>query len=129
MAGRRGRAVVRLADGIALLRGAEEYFHSIGCRGVVTASRVQLRDAGATLLQRRAGSDRVPPELRTLGITLREYEVLELLLERSSNKEIGARLHISHRTVEKHVANLITKTNLPDRRALGVRAAELMGES
>ena len=79
--------------------------------------------------QRRAGVDRVPGPLRTLGVTGREFEVLELLVERISNKEIAARLHISHRTVEKHVANLITKTQLTDRATLRTRAVELLGES
>ena len=68
----------------------------------------------------------MPAALRTLGVTVREYEVLELLLERISNKEIATRLSISHRTVEKHIANLIGKTQTPDRftlRGAGVRVA------
>jgi len=41
-----------------------------------------------------------------------------LLLDRIGNKAIAARLHISPRTVEKHVAGLLTKTQQPDRDAL-----------
>jgi DNA-binding CsgD family transcriptional regulator len=116
------------ADGVALLRSAEQYFHSIGGDGVAAAARGRLRSAGAPVRQRRAGVDRVPGPLRTLGVTGREFEVLELLVERISNKEIAARLHISHRTVEKHVANLITKTQLTDRATLRTRAVQLLGE-
>ena len=42
----------------------------------------------------------------------------ELLVRRWGNKEIGHHLHISPRTVEKHVASLIAKMDQPDRGAL-----------
>ncbi|HEX7309340.1 LuxR C-terminal-related transcriptional regulator [Lentzea sp.] len=41
------------------------------------------------------------------------------------NKAIGTRLHISPRTVEKHVASLIAKTGQPDRESLSAYAAAL----
>ncbi|WP_035467688.1 response regulator [Algoriphagus mannitolivorans] len=43
-------------------------------------------------------------------LTAREKEVLELIFEELSNKEIGERLFISERTVETHRKNLYTKT-------------------
>ncbi|WP_405151892.1 LuxR C-terminal-related transcriptional regulator [Sphaerisporangium sp. NBC_01403] len=49
---------------------------------------------------------------------MREYEVLRLLARRLGNREIATRLHLSPRTVEKHVASLLTKTGLPNRTAL-----------
>jgi len=49
--------------------------------------------------------------------------LLRLLPQRLSNREIAGRLHLSPRTVEKHVASLITKTGQPDRIALGEFAA------
>jgi DNA-binding NarL/FixJ family response regulator len=36
-----------------------------------------------------------------------------------SNKDIAARLYLSPRTVEKHVASLLLKTGTADRAALG----------
>jgi len=45
-------------------------------------------------------------------VTQREREVLKLLAEGHSNKEIGELLHISVKTVEKHRANLIDKLDL-----------------
>ncbi|HEY6592888.1 MAG TPA: LuxR C-terminal-related transcriptional regulator [Asanoa sp.] len=59
------------------------------------------------------------------AISAREAEVLALLGEHLSNAEIGARLFISVRTVESHVSALLRKLELPDRRALSRRAAEL----
>jgi len=48
--------------------------------------------------------------LAGLGITAREAEILELVAAGLANKEIAARLHLSHRTVEKHVESLLRKT-------------------
>jgi DNA-binding NarL/FixJ family response regulator len=45
-------------------------------------------------------------------VTQREREVLKLLAEGYTNKEIGDLLHISVKTVEKHRANLIGKLDL-----------------
>jgi DNA-binding NarL/FixJ family response regulator len=57
----------------------------------------------------------VPARLQALGVTSREMDVLRLVAERLGNKEIGARLYLSPRTVEKHVASLIAKTEVHDR--------------
>ncbi len=42
-------------------------------------------------------------------LTARETEVLRLVAEGLSDRDIGARLFISHRTVERHVSNLLSK--------------------
>jgi DNA-binding NarL/FixJ family response regulator len=68
--------------------------------------------------QRRNGIERIPSPLRSAGVTVREYEVLRLLADRLGNREIADRLHLSLRTVEKHVSSLIFKTGLPNRIAL-----------
>jgi ATP/maltotriose-dependent transcriptional regulator MalT len=101
------------------LRSAETYFHEGEVPAVASACRTLLRQAGATVTQWRQGTVDIPAELRANGVTVREYEILLLLTERLSNREIGSRLHLSPRTVEKHVARLIMKTGQPDRIALG----------
>jgi DNA-binding CsgD family transcriptional regulator/tetratricopeptide (TPR) repeat protein len=101
------------------LRGADEYFHQANIPAVSGACRALLRQAGATVGQRRAGVDEIPSALRVVGVTVREYEVLRLLTQRMTNREVAERLFLSPRTVEKHVANLMTKTGMPDRVALG----------
>jgi DNA-binding CsgD family transcriptional regulator/tetratricopeptide (TPR) repeat protein len=110
------------ADGwgepVAWLRQAEDYFHKAEVPAVSSACRSLLRQQGATVSQRRTGSDQVPAHLRQLGITTREFEVVQLLVDKIGNKSIASRLHISPRTVEKHVASLMTKTQQPDREAL-----------
>jgi DNA-binding CsgD family transcriptional regulator len=105
------------------LRTAEEYFHTLGVAQVSGACRALLRRAGVTVPQRRDGVDSIPGDLRAAGLTAREYEVLQLLGRRLTNREIADTLHLSTRTVEKHVGSLITKTGQADRIALAHLAA------
>ncbi|MFJ5228613.1 AAA family ATPase [Kitasatospora sp. NPDC088391] len=122
-------AEAALADGwgdpVGWLRGAEEYFHALGAGAPAGACRALLRRSGATVAQRRTGRDRIPEAVRARGVTLREYEVFALMVDRPGNREIADRLVISPRTVEKHLASLLRKTGLPDRAALHRLAAEL----
>ncbi|WP_018753088.1 response regulator [Paenibacillus sanguinis] len=57
-----------------------------------------------------------------LGMTEREKEVLLLIAEGKSNKEIGEELHISIKTVKTHVSNLLMKCELEDRTQLAIFA-------
>lgn len=59
------------------------------------------------------------PEI-SLHLTDREREVLVMLTHGLSNAQIGTRLHLSPRTVEKYVSNLLRKTTTNNR-------AELVG--
>ncbi|MEU2065090.1 AAA family ATPase [Streptomyces sp. NPDC013455] len=106
------------------LREAEHHFRETSATAVAGACRTLLRSIGAPVRQHRTGSDRIPPELRLKGMTVREYEIFRLLADRPSNKDIAARLYISPRTVEKHVANLIAKTGSSSRSQLCALAAE-----
>lgn len=105
-------------------REAEEYFQANHIPAVASACRGMLRSMGAPVRQRRTGDDSVPSNLRRLGVTVRELEVGRLLAQRIPNKGIAKRLHISPRTVEKHVANLLTKTGQHDRDSFASFASE-----
>lgn len=50
-----------------------------------------------------------------LELTPREQEVLQLLMDGHSNIEIGQRLHLSHRTIEKYVSSLLRKSESNNR--------------
>ncbi len=50
------------------------------------------------------------------GLTAREAEVLHLLAQRYADKEIAEELHISPRTVARHVTGIFTKLNVHSRR-------------
>lgn len=48
----------------------------------------------------------------SLNLTEREQEVLVLIAEGYSNKDIGNALSISHRTVDSHRTNIRNKTGI-----------------
>jgi DNA-binding NarL/FixJ family response regulator len=51
-------------------------------------------------------------------LTAREAQILQLLMRRSTNKEISSALSISERTVKFHVSNILSKLHMDDRRGL-----------
>jgi DNA-binding CsgD family transcriptional regulator/tetratricopeptide (TPR) repeat protein len=57
------------------------------------------------------------------GITAREADVLRLVADGLSNKQIAARLDLSPRTVEKHVESLLRKTGARSRTGLVAAAS------
>lgn len=102
------------------LREAEAYYAD---RDIPVASRFcrsALRDLGEPIRQRRRGSREVPQRLWNFGVTVREYEILRKVAKRRTNREIAADLFLSHRTVERHIANLLAKTGAGNRRDLGM---------
>jgi DNA-binding CsgD family transcriptional regulator len=103
----------------AWVRGAEAFFSAGGFDRVARACRTLLAKAGAPVPRRGRGDAVVPAALRALGITSREMDVLELVAEGLSNREIAARLVLSPKTVERHVASLFDRTGHRSRRELG----------
>jgi DNA-binding CsgD family transcriptional regulator/tetratricopeptide (TPR) repeat protein len=122
-------AEAALADGWGTpgpwLAEAESYFHD-RIPVIAGACRGLLRQAGEPVRYHVTGTEAIPDEVRGLGITSREFEVLQLLPERLGNRDLSERLHISVRTVEKHMAALLAKTRSPDRAALCEYAAQVL---
>jgi DNA-binding NarL/FixJ family response regulator len=50
-----------------------------------------------------------------LGLSRREQQLVELLRERLTNKEIAAQLNLSEQTVKNHVHNILRKVGASDR--------------
>ncbi|MEU8799641.1 AAA family ATPase [Spirillospora sp. NPDC048819] len=115
-------APAALADGwgepVTWLSAAVRWFAAGRYEPLATSCRVLLRQAGAPVPRAGRGAAAVPDDLREMGVTSREMDVLVLLAERLSNKEIADRLVLSPRTVEKHVTSLLLKTGSADRAAL-----------
>ena len=109
--------------GERLLRAAIEFFASTGTRPPAEATRALLRAAGRAVARRGRGQATVPAQLAEAGISSREMDVLLLLAEGLTNRQIAARLYLSPRTVDKHVERLLAKTGCPNRVALATRVA------
>jgi DNA-binding NarL/FixJ family response regulator len=58
------------------------------------------------------------------GLSKRELEVSEFVASGLTNAEIAARLHLSLRTVENHVAHALAKLGLRNRTELAARLGE-----
>lgn len=68
-------------------------------------------------------AERVSERAVDRGLTARELDVLRLLGSGATNQEIADRLFISARTVQTHVANILSKLNVPSRAAAASLAA------
>ncbi|MBA0050555.1 response regulator transcription factor [Streptomyces sp. AJS327] len=107
----------------ALKAGASGYvLKSVADRDLVEACRATMRGEsflypGAittlvrTYLEQARRGDGLPERI----LTEREEEVLKLIAEGHSAKEIAATLSISAKTVERHRANMLQKLGLRDR--------------
>lgn len=82
---------------------------------------------GARLTRPRAAPDGARNEaaIRELGVTEREYAVLEQLAAGKSNKEIARSLSVSPNTVKSHLARLFAKLEARRRTEAIARARQL----
>jgi DNA-binding CsgD family transcriptional regulator len=123
-----GRALVASARAVeahdesaamAALQEALAVFEEIGA--------AWRRDRVLTDLKRfgRAGRRAADVALGATSLTARELEVARLAAQRLTSAEIAARLFISHRTVEGHLANVYVKLGVNNKPDLARRLAEL----
>ena len=80
---------------------------------VVASGEVLIQPQLAGRLLSRVGKQGGRPPYETL--TARELDVLRLLVRGMRNKEIAARLYVSERTVNFHLANIYQKLNVSGR--------------
>jgi DNA-binding CsgD family transcriptional regulator len=105
-----------LADALA-------FFDPAGPPAVASACRSLLRQAGSPVPRRRRPAPDLAAPWAAAGVTPREAEVLALLAEGCSTKVIAARLYLSPKTVERHIANLAAKVGVEGRSELVALAA------
>jgi DNA-binding CsgD family transcriptional regulator len=103
----------RVMDARAPLRMARDIFDALGAAPWSERARRELRAAGETSR---------PPAGHVLdALTPQELQIAELAASGLSNKEIGARLYLSHRTVGYHLYRIFPKLGITAR--AGLRAA------
>jgi two-component system NarL family response regulator len=61
------------------------------------------------------GKGVLPTRATAAGLSLREVEVLRLMAEGKTHKQIANQLHISERTVGSHISNIYNKLGTDDR--------------
>ncbi len=100
----------RSADARAPLRRSIELFDTLGATQWSKRARQELRATGVTIGQRT-------PEARD-RLTAQELQIVELAAQGLSNRQIGERLFLSHRTVGGHLYRIFPKLGISDRAQL-----------
>lgn len=91
---------------------SDELVHAVHA---VAAGENALSPAVAKKLVQRAAGEEEAREKIVEPLTERELEVLRLTAKGMGNKQIGAALNISDRTVQGHLANIYSKLNVTTR--------------
>jgi len=105
----RGPRLAQLLEALTARDGPQEYAETL----------LAAFDGRST--NRGIDRRRPPPAVGAL-LSNRELDVLELLTQRLSNKEIAERLHVSSETVKKHTRNLYQKLEVHGRRQAVAKA-------
>lgn len=109
----------------AIRAGAHGYLLK-SIRSQELLDQIEGLSRGEAAISRRMAA-RILDEFRTLdqqkailepegGLSARETQVLELVVDRLSNKEIAERLSISENTVKNHLKSILSKLQLSNRR-------------
>jgi DNA-binding NarL/FixJ family response regulator len=120
------RFAAALGDGdrdaaIAEARSALAAFEDLGAAHHANVAAALLRSLGITAT--RAGRRGMGGPS---GLTSREVEVLRLIGEGLSNREMAERLFVTRKTVEHHVARVLAKLELRSRAEAAAYAARTL---
>jgi DNA-binding CsgD family transcriptional regulator len=110
------------ADDECSLRSAHEELLRIGALPASRIAARRLRELGVRGLER---GPRQTTQDHPAGLTAREVEVLDLLVEGLRNTEMADRLVISRRTVDHHVGSIMRKLDARTRGEAVARGVEL----
>jgi DNA-binding CsgD family transcriptional regulator/tetratricopeptide (TPR) repeat protein len=100
----------RTTESRAPLRAARDAFDALGVTPWGERARQELRAAGETSRRRaRVALDVLTPQ---------ELQIVQMAAEGLSNREIGQKLYLSHRTVESHLYRTFPKLGITSRTQL-----------
>jgi DNA-binding CsgD family transcriptional regulator len=104
-----------VAESRAVLRAARDTFDALGCAPWSDQARRELRASGER-------SRRRVPEARD-ELTAQELQIAQLAADGLSNREIGQRLFLSHRTISTHLYRVFPKLGITSRSELSTALA------
>lgn len=113
------RATGRIDAALEEARRAARALGALGARREAARAESLVTELNA---QARAG---LPLDARSTSLTARQLEVLALVTEGLSDRQIARRLALSEHTVHRHIANILTRFEVPSRAAAVARAKEL----
>lgn len=93
-------------------RKAIKILHELGAKAVYERMKLEMRTTG---IKNIPNGVRKTTKSNPAFLTVREMDVLELLKEGLQNREIGARLFISSKTVDHHISSILFKLDVKSR--------------
>jgi DNA-binding CsgD family transcriptional regulator len=111
-----------LADGDQAAQiAALAIFDRLGAQPAAADLRQRMRAAG---LQNIPRGPRPTTRDNPFGLTTRQMDILALLVEGLTNAKIAARLHLSPKTVDHHVAAVLAKLHMHSRETAAAMARQ-----
>ena len=98
----------------------ETLFHTM--RAAVRGNTVLSAEAVSTLLARSKSNNDADPSFASTSLTPRELQILGAITRGRRNKDIGADLGITERTVKAHVSSIYAKLGVASRAAAAATA-------
>ena len=117
--GSRRRRRKRIQEARELLRAAQAGFDNLGASLWVERAGKELRAAGV--------ASGAPAPALWSSLSAQELQVARMAAEGLSNREIGERLYLSHRTVASHLYRIFPKLGITSRAQLTVMSLDLPG--
>jgi ATP/maltotriose-dependent transcriptional regulator MalT len=107
----------RVAESRDPLRAARDAFDRLGATPWTDRARRELRASGERSLEQ--------PIARPEALSPQELQIARMAADGLSNREIGERLFVSHRTVGSHLYRIFPKLGIVARSELGAALADL----
>ncbi len=104
------------------LRDALRIFTDLGANPAVRLARKKMRSLGIRSIP---AGPRTATREHPLGLTRREHEVLDLIVDGRTNAGIAEQLFISAKTVDHHVSAVLAKLGAPSRSVAASEAVRL----
>lgn len=123
---RAGRALVaaeRTEEAVLQFADAHRIARDLGATVVAAQAAAEIQALGVSL-EAHLGTRAADVHARA-GLSRREHEVLTLVAEGQTNREIATRLVLSTRTVDAHVRSIFSKLDCRTRTEAATRAGEL----
>ncbi|NLY86294.1 MAG: response regulator transcription factor [Tissierellia bacterium] len=93
-----------------------------GVKAAVIGNIVIHPDIALDILNHKNANTDPDKILKAYGLSKKEYEIIRLIAEGLSNKEIGEKLFLSEGTIKNNVSTILSKLDLRDRTQIAVFA-------
>ncbi|KRF37472.1 response regulator [Nocardioides sp. Soil805] len=116
-------SAILAGSGGYVLKQVDESALVSGIRAVVQGHSLIEPEVAVRVIERMRGAGTVPDGIDSLSGT--ESQILDLITEGLTNRQIGERLYLAEKTVKNHVTTLLAKLGVKRRTQAAVMASEL----